>query len=218
MDLKIGEITNISGVEKELEELGVSEIIPYGPKGYKKGWRGFVFKARINNKTAALKVTEKAEKEASLLQLANSVGVGPEFIAKTGHIVAMQFLDGPLYPEWLETAERGEVKKVVINVLEQAYELDKLGLSHGQLSNAYRHIIVCEKPYIIDFEKGSSDSTCRNFLAILNYLLLNPHSAIAAKTRAKLNIGATEITAYARKYTIQKEEAFQEVRSRLLKA
>jgi putative serine/threonine protein kinase len=218
MELKIGELTGIPDIEKELRELGVSEIIPYGERGYKKGWRGHVFKVKVEEKIAAIKVTEKAENEAKLLQLANSVGVGPKFIAKTEHIVAMQFLDGPFYADWVQTAEKEDIKQVVLDVLEQCHALDKINLDHGQLSNADRHIIICEKPYVIDFEKGSDQRTCRNLSAVLNFLMLNPYGAIATKTRAKLNIDATEISGYARKTAIQKEEAFQRLTSAILTA
>ena len=66
--------------KEELKELGAKDV-----EYLAKGWRSHVYKARIKNKEAALKVTSEgtASKEAKLLKEANKVGVGPKFYGAT---------------------------------------------------------------------------------------------------------------------------------------
>ncbi|MFH1424980.1 MAG: RIO1 family regulatory kinase/ATPase [archaeon] len=196
--------------KEELEQLKAT-----GLEYVAKGWRSSVYKAQMGKKVAALKVCEAgtAVKEAEMLREANKVGVGPELYGSAEHIVAMEFIDGVRYADWVETAEPVDVKKVVLKILEQCRALDKAGIVHGQLSTAEKHIIVRGNiPYIIDFEKGSAEGNARNFTAVLNFILLNPNGYAAKTTVEKLNIDANEVKRYAREYSEHGEEAYAKTR------
>jgi putative serine/threonine protein kinase len=43
--------------------------------------------------------------EAEMLKKANSVGVGPKLLGVSKNFLLMQFIDGKLLPEWLETCK-----------------------------------------------------------------------------------------------------------------
>jgi putative serine/threonine protein kinase len=202
-------------VSKELKKLKVRQVLYFGRFGYEKGRQGYVFKVKIGmKKIAALKVAapSRTRKEVTNLKFANKVGVGPKLLNHTKHIAAMEFIDGPHYPEWLENADYISVRNAVLSLLDQCYELDKIGLDHGQLSTADKHIIIAEKPCIVDFEKGGKRKA-RNVSSLLNYLILNPNNPIAAKTRKKLNIDTAQIRRYATDYTrARTEEAFSRLK------
>jgi len=49
-----------------------------------------------------------------------------------------------------------------------------VGLDHGELSRADRHVIVKgEEPRIVDFESASTARRCSNVTSIAHYLFLN---------------------------------------------
>lgn len=190
----------------ELKKLGAT-----GLEYVAKGWRSHVYRTVINGRDAALKVAEPAtvEKEVAILMEANKAGVGAELIGVTKHIVAMEYIKGERYTDWVGGAAPEDVKNVVLELLRQVRELDKAGIEHGQLSMAEKHIIVKEEgPYIIDFEKGSLEKKPRNLTAILNFLLLNPNGYAARTTREKLNIGADKVRRYARDYAESGDDAY----------
>ncbi|MDP7282494.1 MAG: RIO1 family regulatory kinase/ATPase, partial [Candidatus Undinarchaeales archaeon] len=185
-------------------------------------------------KIAALKISaeDRILKESSVLKKANQHKIGPKIYGVTKHCVAMQFVYGKRYPAFIENATKKQAKSAVLKILKQAETLDKSGIDHGELSMADKHIIVrvsgapqgrstekltqrpgapaprCPRVYFIDFEKGSFVRTARNFSAVLNYLLLNPHSFAARKTREKLNIRLIELKRYARSNTWSKEKSW----------
>jgi putative serine/threonine protein kinase len=198
-------------IEQELKKLKITKIISFVAKG----WRGQVFKIKLGTKIAALKIStqERILKENSVLKKANEKKVGPKIYGVTKHCVAMQFIYGKNYPDFIESATKAQARAVVLKVLKQAENLDKAGVDHGELSRADKHIIVRTigknvKPYFIDFEKGSFVRKSHNFGAVLNYLLLNPHSFAAKSTREKLNIRLTELKRYARQSSWRKKRSW----------
>ena len=209
-------------IENELKQLGVTKVICFVAKG----WRGHVFKVRIGAKIAALKIStqERILRESSVLKKANAVGVGPKIYGVTKHCVAMQFIYGKRYPDFIENTTKKNARQAVLKILKQAEKLDKVGIDHGELSRADKHIIVrtlkarsskleassfkrpaSSRVYFIDFEKGSTVRKTHNFGSVLNYLLLNPYSFPARATREKLNISLAELKRYARANTWRKE-------------
>ncbi len=61
---------------------------------------------------------------------------------------------------------------LVAAILEQCFSLDIAGLDHGELSRLTRHVIVSDKPYIIDFESASTTRKTCNVTAAAQSLLL----------------------------------------------
>jgi putative serine/threonine protein kinase len=131
-----------------------------------KGFVGIVVIAHLEGKRVALKIRRVdadrtgLEHEAQMLIKANSVQVGPKLIGVSRNFLLMQFVDGWLLPEWLETyKEKVQVRSVLGEVLEQCWQLDSIGLDHGELSKAPKHIIVDKQytPFIVDFETASVD-------------------------------------------------------------
>ena len=203
-------------LKKQLDELGVSEVIPFTSRGYEKGWRGYVFKAKIETQIAALKIasSKKVEKETEFLKLINKYKIGPKHIQSTKNIIAMDFLEGNRFVEFIKTSSNTEIKKLVLNFLDQAFELDKIGLDHGQLSYADKHLIVSKNPSIIDFEKSSIEREARNVQAILNYFFLNINGFVAKTLRGKLKIPRLQLEGYAKEYTNagDRESVYRKIR------
>jgi putative serine/threonine protein kinase len=129
-----------------------------------KGFVGIVVIAHLKGQRLALKILRvDADRpdllhEAQMLSKANTVNVGPKFIAVSRNFLLMQLIDGDLLPAWLEThKEKSLVQNVLSEVLEQCWRLDQVGLDHGELSKAPKHVIVdgAQKPWLVDFETSS---------------------------------------------------------------
>jgi len=185
---------------KELQKLGVTALEFNGQKQVLnmrvlgKGCVGLVIKAYLKGgETAALKVrrvdADRAAmtREAEMLKVANSVGVGPQLLGVSKNFLAMQLVDGLLLPEWIEKCwSETSLKNVLREILEQCWRLDRGGLDHGELSHAPKHVIVDnqEKPVIVDFETASLNRKPSNVTSIAQFLFIS--GLVAEKVNRKL--------------------------------
>ena len=154
-----------------------------------KGYVGVVVLAKKNNKKVALKIrrTDSPRKEmkdeACLLELVNSVDVGPKMFDVSKNFLVMEYLDGEKISQWIQTIKGiGTVKKVklvVRKILEDCYKLDQMGFDHGELSNISKHVIVGEKISLIDFESSSIKRRPSNVTSITQAIFIG--SGIAKK-------------------------------------
>jgi putative serine/threonine protein kinase len=147
-----------------------------------KGFVGIVVIAHLDNQRVALKIRRVdsdrlgLQHEARMLAKANSVQVGPKLIGVSKNFLLMQLVDGALLPEWLGAQqEKGHVRGVLNDVLEQCWRLDNLGLDHGELSKAPKHLIVGkqQKRWIVDFETASVDRKPANVTSVCQFLFLS---------------------------------------------
>jgi len=164
---------------KALEFAGKASVFNVPVLG--KGFVGVAVIARLNGQRMALKIRRVdadrlgLQHEAEMLAKANSVNVGPQFISASTNFLLMQFIDGDLLPSWLmahKDAEREHVRSVLREVLEQCWRLDSVGLDHGELSKAPKHVIVSkeQEPFLVDFETASVNRKPANVTAMCQYL------------------------------------------------
>jgi putative serine/threonine protein kinase len=175
---------------EELRSLGVSALafdgtthvhgFPFPVLG--KGYVGIVVKAYLDAKQVALKIRridadrKNLYHEACMLQLANSVNVGPGYISGSNNFLLMQLIEGELLPDWLDkNCDASNVRQVLSKLLIQCWELDSLGLDHGELSKAPKHVIIDsdKNPWIVDFETSSNARKPANVSAICQYLTMS---------------------------------------------
>lgn len=175
---RLGELQRL-GVDA-LEFTGKKQVVNTHVLG--KGCVGIVTLAYKNNKRVALKIrrtdADRADMlhEAELLKEANIVDVGPKLLDVSENLLLMQLADGELLPKWLQKrVSRTRMKKVFRSVLEQCWRLDDLGLDHGELSHAPKHVIVTEKDrvFIVDFESASRNRKPANVTSIFHYLFFS---------------------------------------------
>jgi putative serine/threonine protein kinase len=172
---------------KELQKHGVTAVEFTGKTSVfnvpvlGKGFVGVAVIAHLNGQRTALKIRRVdadrvgLQHEAAMLAKANSVNVGPKLISASTNFLLMQFIDGDLLPNWLEThkgKEKERVHSVLQEVLEQCWRLDTIGLDHGELSKAPKHVIVSkeQEPFIVDFETASVNRKPANVTAMCQYL------------------------------------------------
>jgi putative serine/threonine protein kinase len=118
-----------------------------------------------------------------MLAKANSVHVGPRLINVSKNFLLMQFIDGAVLPDWLDAQkEKKPLCNVLKDILEQCWRLDNIGLDHGELSKAPKHLIVdrTQKPFIVDFETASVNRKPANVTSVCQFLFTS-HGAVALR-------------------------------------
>ena len=173
---------------KELEMHGVTGV-EFAGKGSAfnvpvlgKGYVGVVVIAHRYGQRLALKIRRvDADRkdmlhEGKMLSKANSAGVGPILVEAGKNFLLMQLIEGDLLPAWLKTHnEKGLVRQVLGETMEQCWHLDIAGLDHGELSKAPKHVIIDNymQPWIVDFETSSDTRKPANVTAICQYLTMS---------------------------------------------
>jgi putative serine/threonine protein kinase len=174
-----------------------------------KGWSSYIWivKDKSGKKFVLKEVREKsnrknlAEREGKMLQLANSVGIGPKVkeVNFEENFVVMEYINGEkLFDFVLEKEFDNITKKELYDFLKelirQCLILDGIGLRHTQLQVGKNILVTKRKvkisPIILDFEKATITTSGKekNFGQLTGFLLYNPHGKIAKKIRAKLKI------------------------------
>jgi putative serine/threonine protein kinase len=187
---------------KELKKLGVhaleftGEKMAFDVKVLGKGYVGIVVAAYTDKGRVALKIRRidadrfEMQHEAGMLRRANALHVGPTLLGATENFLLMEFVEGVLLPQWIETISgrgtRYRIRRVLRAVLEQCWRLDEAGLDHGELSRAHKHIIVDENdcPRLVDFETAGVNRRVSNVTSICHYLFIGSQAARTMKRKA----------------------------------
>ncbi len=94
--------------------------------------------------------------EGQLLHLANATGVGPRIYVYSRDVVAYRYVDGVHVDKWWKVANAEKKRAFVEELLDQAFRLDRAGISHNELSRLEKHVLVeRDLPVIIDFESAT---------------------------------------------------------------
>lgn len=216
LERRISELSSLGIVA--LEFRGSRTI--FSVKVLGKGCVGIVVSAQRNGGRIAVKLLRtdadriSFDHEASMLTLANSVNVGPKLLDFSSRFLAMECLEGILLPQWVAgLAGRGRklrLKRGLVELLEKCHRLDRVGLDHGELSRAPKHIMVdgLDKPEIVDFETASTVRRPSNVTSICQYLLIG--SDLSAKIRRIVGpVRKRALIAALRRY--KKEESYQTI-------
>jgi putative serine/threonine protein kinase len=151
-----------------------------------KGCVGIVVIALRGKRRVALKIRrtdanrKNMTREAKLLKKANEVGVAPKLIDACKNFLVMELIYGDLLPEWIEKkVSKEDTSRVLKDILEQCWRLDMIGLDHGELSHAPKHIIVNkkQKPIIVDFETASVERRPSNVTSACQFLFIDKRTA-----------------------------------------
>ena len=171
---------------------------------YKKGKRSFVYLATSGNKQVIIKeqrvdtdAMNVLEKEAQWLKLVNTKKIGPKFYHLTENELIMEYIDGVLFPSWVETATKKDILIVLQDLLTQCFTLDTLGVSKEEMTNPYKHILIRNnKPILIDFERSRKRINPQNVTQFCHYLTSSGMSKTLARKDIYFNVQKTrELTA-----------------------
>jgi len=190
---------------RELENLEVKEFIFEGKTKIGnfnilgKGCVSLTIKTLFKGKVCVLKIRRVDANrsnlmlEANYLSLANSVNVGPKLFLSSKNFIIMEYIDGINLPDWIKRVNsKKRLREVILNLLNQGYKLDSIGLDHGELSNPSKHVLVTDNlPFIIDFESASTKRRVKNVTSLTQYLFIG--GPISKKLRKFFNFKEKEL-------------------------
>lgn len=212
----------------ELKSLNVKAIKLIGNKKINnlsilgKGCIGLLVIALMDNKEFALKIRrmdssrESLENEWKMQKIANSIGVGPKVYAYSKNFLLMELIKGIHFPEWVKSLKgknkKKLLKKVINKILLDCYNLDKIGLDHGELSRAPKHIIITDEnePIIVDFESSSMKRKPSNLTSICQFLFIGSKISKSISKTFRINIDALK-KALKNYKTDRSEKNFHEI-------
>ncbi|NPA54668.1 MAG: serine/threonine protein kinase [Aquificae bacterium] len=158
--------------------LSFEELKPY-IKDLKKigeGWRGKVYKGILNEEVLAFKVPISTlhkpaiKKEGLILKLVNQKGIGGKLVLEGEDFIAYKYIEGKHFKDVIN---KQNAKSLIKQVLLQARELDKLGISKDEMHKPHKNILVDKnlKVYLIDFERAKKSSNLQNVTQFIQYIL-----------------------------------------------
>ena len=146
-----------------------------------KGTRGLVVKAHSDGSFFALKIrridSPRSDliNEAKIQKIVNQFGIAPKIFNSTKNFISMEFIDGLILNDYIHKFKNNSVSNlnfIVSNLLHQCFILDINGIDHGELSNLKKHVIINNKPNIIDFDSASLTRRASNFTSSIQYLFI----------------------------------------------
>ena len=153
------------------------------------GYVGLVVLVEKNQQNYAFKIrrTDAAklnlDAEAHYLNLANTCEIGPKLYQSSPNFILMEHIVGQSFFAWLKSAIASPnlflILKVIENLLEQAFQLDQIGLDRGDMNCITNDVIITpdNQPVIIDFSSASGDRQPKNLTSLVQGLFWG--SAIA---------------------------------------
>ena len=187
----------------ELRLLGISRIILEGNlelcgvKILGKGTNSVVFKAYHRSLGTVLIKALRLDasrvtllREAAILKRVNALGYRPRIFSYSANFIVREYIRGIPLSAWLRTASPHRLRKVLLDLLDMLYRLDRAGISHGELSIPGDHILISEdgSPVIIDYESASLTRKKKNLTQFIQYILFKSRNILENKLKITLDI------------------------------
>jgi predicted Ser/Thr protein kinase len=100
--------------------------------------------------------------------------IAPKVYAFNKYVVVMEYVEGTKFESLPELGlSQNELKRILCRIIRKAMLLDELMVNHGQLSRAYRHIIIRtndHEPIFIDFGDSTITHKPQNLTSVWSFL------------------------------------------------
>lgn len=159
---------------QKLEKKGLSKI-----QYFTHGRRGDIFTGIYKNKKVALKLKRKEsqakgriQNEAQWLKILNKYNIGPKYIYSNNYFLIYSFVKGDFILDWIQKNSGKKILGVLIKVLRQCFQLDKLGLAKEEMHHPQKHIIInsLDEPILIDFERCHRTKKPKNITQFVEFI------------------------------------------------
>jgi putative serine/threonine protein kinase len=186
---------------------------------FAKGKRGFIYTAKLGNKKIAIKeknpeskAQSRIEFEAYWLKKLNKHKIGPKFIFFKDDSLAYEFVEGIFIEEFMENSTKEEINKVFIDLFNQMFLLDGLGVNKEEMHHPYKHIIITKKtkPVLLDFERANNTEKPSNVTQFCQFITSTNLHSLLNKKGFKINIRKVRAAAKKYKHNINKKN-FEEI-------
>lgn len=173
-----------------MKQKGIKNI-----KYFSKGKRGLIYTGIYKNKKVAIKTknpkskaVERIKNEAEYLKKLNKHGIGPKFVSFKNNKLTYEFVEGDFIVNFIEKSKKTEIRTVLIKVLNQMHQLDKLKVDKEEMHRPVKHIVVTKsnKPVLLDFERAHETQKPKNVTQFCQFLISSNLNSLLAKKNIKL--------------------------------
>jgi|TARA_B100001971_G_scaffold72955_1_gene67262 release factor glutamine methyltransferase len=192
---------NKSAILKNLEQKGIRNL-----RYFAKGKRGFIFTGNYKNKKVAVKIKNpesraifRINNETNFLKILNKKNIGPKLLFSDKDYLIYEFVDGYFINDYLKINEKENIKRMLKNIFEQLFVMDKLKINKEEMSHPVKHIIINKKkPVLIDFERAHHTIKPGNVTQFCDFLISN--NIKTALKNNKIKIDNKKVITLAKKY------------------
>jgi len=148
----------------------------------------------------------RMENEVNWLKRLNKKGIGPLLLFSGKGYFVYSFIEGIFIGKYLEKENKGKIKKVLKKVFEQMYTLDKIGVNKEEMHRPHKHVIIGDKPYLVDFERAHFTNKPGNVTQFCQYIISTRVFSLLRKKN--ININKEEVIVLAKRYkqTMRKKD------------
>jgi len=161
---------------KVLVELNDKEItnIEYFAKGH----RGLVFTGEYKGKKVVVKCTNpdstainRMRNEANFLKKLEQTDIGPKVIFSADDYLVYYFIEGTPILDIVPKLKKSDITRIIVKVISQMWELDKLGINKEEMHKPIRHILIGKTVKHIDFERCHYSIKKKNVTQFCQFLI-----------------------------------------------
>lgn len=155
------------------------------------GWRGIVYSGYLDGEKLAFKVPSEPlhipaiQKEGHILEIVNKKGIGGKLVLKGEDFIAYRFIEGKHFKDVIS---KENAKSLFSQILNQARELDRLGINKEEMHRPHKNIIVDKdlNVHFIDFERAKKTENLQNVTQFIQYILSGGSNYYPVKDKKKL--------------------------------
>jgi len=169
-----------------------------------------IVKVGIKVKRKESTALQRMENEAKWLKVLNKKGIGPHFLFSGEGYLVYEFVEGKFILDWIKNENKKEILKVLVNVLEQCYILDQLGVNKEEMHHPLKHVVVDKfnVPVLLDFERCNRSEKVKNVTQFVEFI-----SRMRDELEGKnIKINKIELRENAKEYKREiSKESFKEI-------
>lgn len=172
-----------------------------------KGHRGLIYTASWKDKKVAIKVKNPDSEaigtllnEARWLKVLNLRSIGPNLLFQEDEMFCYEFAEGVFIEEFINTANKSQIKDVIKEVFSQCFVLDTMKITKEEMHNPHKHVIIDakQKVTLIDFERVHVSLEPKNVTQFCQYITSAKISKILKSKDIKIE--KRRMIAAAKKY------------------
>jgi len=147
---------------------------------FSRGKRGIIYTAFYNGKKVAIKQKRpdskakgRIENEVKWLKVLNKKGIGPKLMFSGDDYFVYEFVEGDFIGDYFRKSSKAEVRRIIRDVFEQMYQLDKVGVNKYEMHHPVKHVIIEEKtknPVLVDFERCRDTEKPKNVTQFCQFI------------------------------------------------
>lgn len=133
-------------------------------------------KVAVKVKRKESKADGRIENEANWLKLLNKRKIGPKLLFHEKDYLVCQFAEGDFILQWIARSrgakQKKAISKILNDILEQCFVMDKLGINKEEMHHPLKHIIIDKNnlPTLLDFERCSKTKKPKNVTQFIEFI------------------------------------------------